>query len=347
MLYVSVRSSTGKVLMPCHPARMRELLRKGKAIKRFNKGLVYLQLTAREDGQTQPIAVGIDPGSKKEALTVKSAHRTFLNHQADAVTWVSGHMKTRRQMRRARRYRKTPYRVCRLNRKQGGIPPSTKARWQWKLRLCRWLSKLYPITAFVVEDIKAITKGKRKWDRIFSPLQIGKAWFYAELRQIAPVHLRQGWETKELRLFHSLPKSPHKTAETFEAHAVDAWLLANWYTGGHSKPDLKRLFCITPLRFHRRQLHRLQPEAGGVRKPYGSTRSHGFKRGSLVLHPKWGLAYVGGAIRDRISLHSLETGKRLTYIAKPEETRFLAYNSWRTRLLPENEIRGVRRKNEL
>ena len=71
MLYVPVVSKTGRPLMPCHPARARELVRKGKAVRRFNRGLFYIQLTGREDGDKQPIAVGIDPGSKKE-VTVPS-----------------------------------------------------------------------------------------------------------------------------------------------------------------------------------------------------------------------------------------------------------------------------------
>jgi RRXRR protein len=317
--------------MPCHPARARELVRKGKAVRRFSHGLFYIQLIEREDGGVQPIAVGVDPGSKKEGITVKSEAHTFLNIQADAVTWVKDHLKTRSQMRRSRRYRKTPCRQPRFNRARGALPPSTKARWQWKLRICQWLAKLFPIACFVVEDIKAVTKGKRRWDISFSPLQVGKEWLYGNLRKIAPVFLKQGWETKELRNTQGLRKTSRKLAEVFEAHCVDSWVLANWYTGGHTQPDNKQLLCVTPLRFHRRQLHRLQPEKGGIRKPYGGTLSHGFKRGSLVKHVKHGLSYVGGYLKDRISLHSLVDGKRLCQNAKPLDCKFLSYNSWRSR----------------
>lgn len=86
---------------------------------------------------------------------------------------------------------------------------------------------------------------------------------------------------------------------------------------------------ITPLQFHRRQLHVLQPAVGGIRKPYGGTRSIGFKRGSIVKHPKWGLVYVGGFMKDRISLHSLVDGKRLTQKARPSDVKFLSFNGWR------------------
>jgi len=69
-----------------------------------------IQLVDRQDGVTQPVAVGIDPGSKKEGFTVKSEVRTFLNIQADAVTWVKDAVETRRNLRRSGRMRKTPCR---------------------------------------------------------------------------------------------------------------------------------------------------------------------------------------------------------------------------------------------
>lgn len=331
-MFVPVVSASGKPLMPCHPARARELVRGGRAVRRFNKGLFYIKLLDREDGATQPVAVGVDPGSKKEGLTVKSESRTYLNINADAVTWVSDAVKTRREMRRGRRFRKTPCRANRKNRARGCLPPSTRARWQWKLRLCLWLAKLYPVSRFVVEDIKARTRGQRRWDRSFSPLEVGKQWFYGELGRIAPVDLRQGWETKELRDALGLKKSSKKMAEVFEAHCVDSWVLANWYVGGHVAPDNTRLLLVTPLRFHRRQLHRFQPAVEGVRAPYGSTRSHGFKRGSLVKHSKHGLCYIGGTMGDRVSLHDIVTGQRLSQKARPKEIEFLAFNTWRTRI---------------
>ncbi len=58
------------------------------------------------------------------------------------------------------------------------------------------LCHFFPVSGFVVEGIKAPTKGKRGWDRIFSPLEVGKAWFYAELGKLAPVQAKQGFETK-------------------------------------------------------------------------------------------------------------------------------------------------------
>jgi hypothetical protein len=298
-------------------------------VRRFNKGIFYIRLLDRAEGVVQPVACGIDPGSKYEGYTIKSGKTTYLNVQADAVTWVKDAVEVRKNMRHGRRIRKTPCRQNRLNRSRGGIPPSTRARWQWKLRLSRWLAALYPISVFVVEDIKAKTKGQRKWDASFSPLEVGKQWFYGELARVAPVQTKNGWETKTMRDALNLKKTGDKAAKHFGAHCVDSWILASSAVGG-SKPDNTDLIFVTPLRFHRRQLHMLQPAKGGIRRPYGGTQSLGFKRGSLVKHPKWGLCYVGGTQKGRISLHLLKDSRRVCQNAKAEDCAFFARLSWRT-----------------
>jgi hypothetical protein len=235
--------------------------------------------------ETQDVAVGIDPGSQKEGLTVKSAAHTYLNIQADAVTHVKKAVADRRQARRARRFRKTPCRRGRANRARGAIPPSTLARWQWKLRLLNWIRRLLPITHVVVEDIRAQTKGQRLWDVRFSPLEVGKQWFYQAVRPLAQFTTFEGFETKAMRDALGLKKVKRKTAEVFEAHCVDSWVLAHAVVGGRTPVDNARLFCLTPLRLHRRELHRRQPGPAGRRSPYGGTRSLGLKRGSLIRHP--------------------------------------------------------------
>ncbi len=353
MQYVPVRGSTGQPLMPCHPARARELVRKGQAIKGFDRGIFYIQLLDREEGELQRVVVGIDPGSKKEAITIKSQKRTFLNIQADAVTWVKDAEETSTTLRHSRRGRKTPYRKCRPNRHQGRIPlpPSTKARWQWKLRLCNWLARYYPIDGFVVEDVKAETRtGKGgHWNTSFSPIQVGKDWLYWQLGKLAPVKPVPGFETYQERERLGLKKSANKMCDSFNAHCVDSWTLANLEVGGHTAPDNTALLYIVPLRFHRRQLHRLQPEAGGLRKSYGGTFSLGFKRGSWVRHAKYGVCYVGGSCAGRLSLHAMQTGKRLTQNAKPADLKLLCTASWRIRkeerIPPPVKTRGLLRNN--
>ncbi len=324
---VPVVDSNQIPLMPCSEKRARKMIESKKATFFWKKGVFCIRLNKEPSSRKyQPIVIGIDPGSKKEGFTVKSKAHTFLNINADAVTWVKDAVETRGNMRKSRRCRKTPCRKGKNNRNGNNVlAPSTRARWRWKLRLCNWLTKMYPITNYVVEDIKA--KGSVKGS--FSILEVGKNLFYSELRKLGTLDLKQGWETKALRDSLGLYKTKAKLVDVFEAHCVDSWVLANNIVGGHIKPENTKLLCISPIRLHRRQLHALQPSKGGVRKSYGSTRSMGFRRGSLIIHPKYGISYIGGTMGNRVSLHSIINGKRVYQNAKPSEVVFKTYNIWR------------------
>jgi hypothetical protein len=335
-MFVPVVDKNNNPLMPTTPSRARRWVKDGKATFFWKKGIYCVRLNVDpSDHKTQEIAVGIDPGSKREGFTIKSESHTYLNIQANAVDHVKDAVEVRRNMRRARRFRKTPCRKNRSNRSKSPFPPSTKARWQWKLRLCNWLKKIFPVTCFVVEDIKARTlKYANRWNVSFSPLEVGKKWFYKEISKLGQLYIRQGYETKELRDMLGLKKSKAKLLDRFDVHCVDSWVLANHVVGGHLKPDNERIFKVIPLRFHRRQLHALQPVKGSIRRPYGGTMSLGFKRGSLVRHAKWGLSLIGGFGKTGISLHSIDTNERVCRNAKASDLKVIAILTWRTLLLP-------------
>ncbi len=337
-IFVPVVDQERNPLMPTTPSRARKWIKSGKATHFWKGGLFCVRLNVAPTARVlQPVAVGIDPGSKREGYSVTSTSHTYLNIQAEARDGVKEAEKRSTRMRRTRRGRNTPCRKPRQNRKQSKkkLPPSTRARWHWKLRLATFLCQLFPVSVLVVEDITAQTKPhKRRWNSSFSPLQVGKHWFYEELRKLAPVQTKQGYETKELREQLGLKKTGKKLAEVWEAHCIDAWVLAYSAVGGEPRPDNMRLVCISPLTWHHRQLHRFEPEKGGKRKLYGSTFSQGMKRGTLVKHPKWGKAYVGGTMDGKLSLHDPQTGKRLTQSAKVADCRLIKLLRWKTRLAP-------------
>ena len=331
--FVPVVNLNQEPLMSTTLLRAKRWISTGKATPFWKKGVFCVRLNVEpSDRIKQDICVGIDPGSKREAFTVKSKSYTYLNVLTETVDWVKNAVEIRRMMRRNRRQRKTRYREARFSNriKCNKLPPSVKARWQWKLNVLYWLSKMFPITHVVVEDVCAKSKkGCRKWNRSFSPLEVGKNWFYNKVREKYTLFTKEGWETKELRDELGLKKSSSKLADKFECHNVDSWVLANWHVSGHTVPDNKKLIKIIPLRFHRRQLHVFQFSKGGIRKEYGGTRSLGFKRGSLVEHKKYGNVYVGGTRKDRISLHSLENGKRLCTHVKTKDCIFKTYLGFR------------------
>jgi len=331
---VPVVDFDGKPLMPTTPARVRLLLKAGRAVARWNKlGVFYIRLKTVKQPNNQLLTVGVDPGSKFEAVSVVGTKDTVLNVMSEAVTWVKDAVKQKRQMRRNRRNRKTRCRACRRNRLGRSLPPSTRARWNAKLRIIGQLQKILPIQTAVVEDVKARTKPKQKrWNTSFSPLEAGKKYFYRELERMGlTVVLEQGYETKKLRRRFHLKKTRQKSAKAFESHCVDSWALAASETG--AKHPCRSLYYLVPLRWHRRQLHRLQP-THGKRRRYGGTQSLGLKRGTLVRHVKYGLCYVGGSLSGKLSLHSLETGRRLTQTAKRGDFTVLTRIAFRSQFLP-------------
>lgn len=322
--------------MPCTPAKARLLFKSGKARPKRNKlGLFYVQLCYEQAPSNQPLVAGVDPGSKFEGYSVVGRHWTVINLMVEAPAHVKEAVETRRRMRRARRLRKwrRPKRFDNRLGRHKRLPPSTRSRWEAKARVLMQLLKVLPLTAVVLEDVQAVTrKGKgSKWNDAFSPVQVGKEHLYRLLREMElEVCTREGWQTKELRQQYQLKKMKSKSKQTFESHAVDAWVLAARVSGAE-KPTCTRLWYAVPAILHRRQLHRLQACKGGERKPYGSTRALGLKRGTVVKHAKYGLCTVGGVDRKRntISLHAYRTNKRLTQGAKVKDCRILTWVAFR------------------
>ena len=335
---VPVLDSRGVPLMPCTPAKARHLLKRGKARPRWNKlGLFCVQLTYEQEPDNQPIAVGVDPGSKFEGLSVVGSNDTVLNLMAEAPDHVKRAVKRRRIMRRTRRFRKwrRPKRFDNRLKRKKRIPPSTRSRWEAKARIIAQLKKVLPLTDAIVEDVKAAPRpGKhRKWNAAFSPVLVGKEHLNGLLRAMGlTVHTRKGWQTQQLREQYGLKKTKDKSKRSFESHCVDAWVLAASISGA-SRPTCMRVWYVVPVRLHRRQLHRLKASKGGRRRPYGGTRSLGLKRGTLVRHPKYGLCSVGGYDQRRgtISLHEYRTNKLLTQSAKVADCQIkttVAFRSW-------------------
>ena len=333
-MFVPVKTKEGKQLMPTSPPVARHLIKSGKATPYWSNGIFCIHLNYDTKEHTQEIVVGVDPGSKKEGFTLKSESHTYLNVQADAHNKVSKKVAKRRELRRGRRSRKCPNRMNRMNRlaNKERIPAGTRARWDWKLRILQWLSKLYPITHVCVEDIKAQTKQyQKKWNQSFSPLEVGKEWFYSEIRKRWKLLTLQGWETKEIRDRLALKKSSKKLAETFEAHCVDSWCLAYHTLGGSDIPDNRDIFCIAPLPIRRRELHRQNPQKGGKRPRYGGTRCLQTVKNTLVKHVKHGLLRVSGHQNGKLTLSEISSSKQVVLQAKQEDYKILKRINFRYR----------------
>jgi hypothetical protein len=88
-MFVPVVDSNQRPLMPTTPSRARRWIKSGKATPFWKRGIFCVRLNVEPSNRnTQPIAAGIDSGSKREAITLKSQSHTYLNLLLHAVDWV-------------------------------------------------------------------------------------------------------------------------------------------------------------------------------------------------------------------------------------------------------------------
>ena len=111
---IPVLDSADNPLMPTRPSRARRLIRQGRAVKTWRKGLFCIRMTDVSAGDDDVIVDGvelnIDPGAKSTGLAVVSdgeygrkAHALIeLRHRGSRVR---NKMDKRRMMRRSRRGR--------------------------------------------------------------------------------------------------------------------------------------------------------------------------------------------------------------------------------------------------
>jgi hypothetical protein len=188
---------------------------------------------------------------------------------------IAKRLEMRRRMRRFRRYRKTPRRAKRFDnrrRPEGWIAPSQKAKVDFRTKIVDELCRLYPIDGFAVEDVR-FNHYKKRWGKFFSTAEIGKAKFYEHLRSLGALNLYDGVQTAEWRERLGLPKNSRKSALEWDAHAADA-VAIGCAEMGRDNPIPPEFWVWKRFQNARRQLHRLEPEKGGVRKRYGGEPEH-------------------------------------------------------------------------
>src|SRR5215467_12364507 len=88
-IFVPVVDQHQQPLMPTIPSRARRWIRSGKATGFWKGGVFCVRLNVEPYARAkQPVAIGIDPGSKKEGYSIVSAAHTYLNIQTAARTGV-------------------------------------------------------------------------------------------------------------------------------------------------------------------------------------------------------------------------------------------------------------------
>ncbi len=79
MHYFFVVDFEQRPLMPTTPAKAKRWIKSGKTTPFFCKGIFCVHLNVEPlNRHTQPVAVGINPGAKREGYTIKSKAHTYF-----------------------------------------------------------------------------------------------------------------------------------------------------------------------------------------------------------------------------------------------------------------------------
>lgn len=323
----------GTPLMPCSPSKARKLIANGGAVKKWTKtGIFYIQLTTPTSKYTQPLVLGYDPGAKYDGFCIASEKQIQISGMLVVDNRIKKKMEQRRNMRRARRFRKTRRRPARFdNRKkpEGWLPPSIKAKVDMRIQFLKHLLGIYPVTTAAVEDVKIDgnklqgQKGREYWTWVMT----GKSKLYQWLSQRMELNLYEPPDTARSRTEAGLQKISNKKAHVFESQAVDGLALCLLVMDTQDKTVTSFGVWRRPD-ISRRQLHRFEPQKGGVRPPYGGSVALGFRKNTVVEYQSK-LYRTGGTTKGKLSLHSFDySNRRITQNAKPEECRKLFVQTW-------------------
>ena len=180
---VAVISASGKKLMPTSRYRARHLLKSGKAKIHKYQPIFTIELTEREDGDTQPIEVKMDTGYQHIGVSVCSEKHEYLSRQYDLLPNEVEKHNDCRKYRRTRRNRKR-YRKPRFNNRKGmicedGFTPSIRNKRDRHIDILKAIAEVIPITKMTIEMgnfdtqvLKAVEEG--------NPLPEGTDYQYGE-----------------------------------------------------------------------------------------------------------------------------------------------------------------------
>lgn len=158
---VFVLAKNGKPLMPTRPARARKLLKDGRAVvhKRYP---FTIRLKDRTEGDTQPIELRIDPGSKATGMALVRQgegaddvlHLSEMTHRGAQIRKKMGQRSAFRRRRRSANLRYRKKRFDNRRRKAGWLPPSLQSRVDNITSWAKRYRKLAPVTSIAVERVR-------------------------------------------------------------------------------------------------------------------------------------------------------------------------------------------------
>ena len=233
---VYVINQNGQPLMPTENHRMvRLLLKEGKA-KVVRRTPFTIQLLVQTKEFVQPVALGVDAGSKTIGLSASTENKELFAAELKPRNDVVNNISTRREFRRARRNRKTRYRKERRDNRvhskhKGWLAPSVEVKIQEHITAIKRICKILPIAEVIVETaefdlqlIKAVEAGLPV--PVGEDYQKGEQFGFYDVRQY--VFWRDGYRCRHC--------GAHGDGVKFETHHLESRK-----TGGNAPDNLVTL----------------------------------------------------------------------------------------------------------
>lgn len=283
-------------------SRAIRLMKENKARIRYDRdlGTCYLVLRYDPSGEEmQPIHLGIDPGSWFDGMSLVSKKCHLFNlqliHNKGKFKKRKGNKKPdptgivkrlidRSDYRKLRRHHLRQREVRNKNRTGSKLPPSINSMVEFRIYAINKLSFYFPISKVIVEDV-CFNHFKSSRGSSFSQAEIGKTKFYQYITdKFGACHLTKGSDTAKARraMFVKDPKASNKSDNSFYAHCIDSFVIANAGIGYAGKlVEFGR--SIEKQVFFRRNLYQLQT----VQKNSGLHERHR-KGGVLETYQKIG-----------------------------------------------------------
>ncbi|MEV0489083.1 RNA-guided endonuclease IscB [Streptomyces atratus] len=168
---VFVLAKGGQPLMPCHPARARELLTKGRAVVvRHAPFTIRLKDRTRAGSDVTGVQLRIDPGSKGTGIALTDTKKETgpgdtpvtvrrglfsleLRHRGEQIHRAMGQRAGYRHRRRSANCRYRARRSDNRTRRKDWLPPSVQHRVDTTVATVRRLSRWAPVTEIHIEQV--------------------------------------------------------------------------------------------------------------------------------------------------------------------------------------------------
>ena len=153
---VYVLNMQGHPLMPTDRHGKVRWLLKNKKAKVIKRCPFTIQLLYETTNYIQEVTLGVDAGSRHIGLSASTKEKELYASDIELRNDIVELLATRREMRRARRNRKTRYRAPRFNnrkadKKEGWTAPSVRHKIDTHLQVIRKVHEILPISKIIIE----------------------------------------------------------------------------------------------------------------------------------------------------------------------------------------------------